>query len=58
MGRTTEATLISVVRSKGSISLNGSIRKTIKQSSTAADISDALQSAKIISFQCDEVNWL
>ena len=56
MGRTTEATLISVVRSKRSISLNGSIRKTIKQSSTAADISDALQSAKIISFQCDEVN--
>ena len=56
MGRTTEATLISVVRSKGSILLNGSIRKAIKQSSTAADISDALQLAKIISFQCDEVN--
>ena len=56
MGRTTEATLISMVWSKGSISLNGSIRKAMKQSSTAVDISDALQSAKIISFQCDEVN--
>ena len=56
MGRTTEVMLISVVWSEGSISLNGSIREPIKPSSTAADISDALQSAKIISFPCDEVD--
>ena len=56
MGRTTEVMLISVVSSKGSISLNGSIRKPIKPSSTAPSISDALQPAKIISFSCDEYN--
>ena len=56
MGRTTEVTLISMVWSKGSISLNRSIRKPIKLSSTAADIPDALQPAKITSFPCDKVN--
>ena len=50
MGRTAEVILISMVWSKGSISLNGSIRKPIKPSSTAADIPDALQPAKTISF--------
>ena len=56
MGRTTEVMLISMVWSKRSISLNGFIRKPIKPSSTAADIPDALQRVKIISFPCDEVN--
>ena len=56
MGRTTEVILISMVWSKGLISLNGSIRKHIKLSSTAVYIPDALQPAKIISFPCDEVN--
>ena len=56
MGRTTQVMLISMVWSKGSISLNGSIRKPIKPSSAAADIPDALQPAKIISFPCHEVN--
>ena len=56
MGRTTEVMLIPMVWSKGSISLNGSIRKPIKRSSTAADIPDALQPAKIIPFPCNEVN--
>ena len=56
MGRTAKVMLISIVWSKGLISLNGSIRKPIKPSSTAADIPDALQPAKIISFPCDEVN--
>ena len=56
MGRTTEAMLISMVSSKGSISVNGSTRKPIELSSTAADIPDALPSAKIIYFPCDEVN--
>ena len=51
MGRTTEVMLISMVWSKGSISLNGFIRKLIKPSSTAADIPDALQPAKIIFFR-------
>ena len=40
--------------SKGSISLNGSIRKPINPSSTAADIFDTLQPAKIISLPCDK----
>ena len=53
MGPMTEVMLISMVWSKGLISLNGSIRKPIKPSSTAADISDALQPAKIISFPCE-----
>ena len=56
IGRTTEVMLISMVWSKGSISLNGSIRKPTKSSSTAADIPDALQPAKVIYFPCDEVN--
>ena len=56
MGRTTEVMLISMVWSKGSISLNKSIRTPFKSSSTAADIPDALQPAKIISFPYDEVN--
>ena len=56
MSRTTEVMLISMIWSKGSISLNGSIRKPIKPSSTAADVSDALQPAKIISFPCGKVN--
>ena len=56
MGRTTEVTLILMVWSKASISLNGSIRKPIKLSSTAADIPDLLQPAKLISFPCDKVN--
>ena len=42
MGRTTEVMLFSMVWSKGSISLNGPIRKPIKPSSTAADVPDAL----------------
>ena len=57
MGGTIEVILISIVWSKGSILINGSIRKPIKPSSTAADIPDALQPAKIISFPWDEVNW-
>ena len=48
MGRTTEVMLISMVWSKGTISLNGSVRKPIKSSSTAADIPDAFQLAKIL----------
>ena len=44
--------------SKGSISLSGSTRKPINSSSTAADIFDTLQPAKIISLPCDKVNWL
>ena len=56
MGRTTQVMLISMVWSKGSISLNKSIRTPFKSSSTAADIPDALQPAKIISFPYDEVN--
>ena len=56
MGQTTEVIWISMVLSKGSILLNGFIRKPFKPSSTAADIPDALQPAKIISFPCDEVN--
>ena len=56
MSRTTEVMLISMVWSKGSISLNGFIRKPIKPSSTAADNPDALQPAKNISFPCYEVN--
>ena len=56
MGRTTEVMLILMVWSKASISLNGSIRKPIKLSSTAADIPDLLQPAKLISFPCDKVN--
>ena len=43
---------------KRSISLTGSIWKPIKPSSTAADIPDALQQAKMIYFPCDEVNLL
>ena len=42
MGRTTAVMLISMVWSKDSILLNGSIRKRIK-SSTGADVPDALQ---------------
>ena len=56
MGRTTGVMLISMVWSKGSISLNGSIWKPIKPSFTAADIPDALQPPRIISFPCDKVN--
>ena len=56
MDRTTEVILISMVWSKGSISSNGSLRKPVEPSSTAADIPDPLQLAKIISFPCDEVN--
>ena len=48
--------LISMVCSKGSISINGSIKKPIKPSATAADIPDALQPAKIVFFPCDEFN--
>ena len=56
MDRTADVMLISMVWSKGSISLNVSIRRSIKPSSTAADVPDALQSTKIIYFPCDEVN--
>ena len=56
MGGTIEVILISMVWSKGLILINGSIRKPIKPSSTAADIPDALQPAKINSFPWDEVN--
>ena len=45
-----------MVWSKGSISLNGSIRRPTKPFSTAVDIPDPLQPAKIISCPCDEVN--
>ena len=43
MGQTTEVMLILMVWSNRLISLNGSIRKPYKPSSTAADISDSLQ---------------
>ena len=56
MGRTTEVMLILMVWSKASVSLNGSIRKPIKLPSTAADIHDPLQPAKLISFPCVKVN--
>ena len=56
MGGTIEVILTSMDWSKGLILINGSIRKPIKPSSTAADIPDALQPAKIISFPWDEVN--
>ena len=58
MGRKTEVILISMVWSKGLISLKGFIRKPIKLSSTAADIPDALLPAKTIYFPCDEVTSL
>ena len=58
MIQTAEAMLISMVWSKGSISLSRSTRNSIELSSTAADISNALQPAKIKSFPCDKVNWL
>ena len=50
-----EAMLISMVWLKGSILLSRSIRNSIELSSTAADISNALQLAKIKSFPCDKV---
>ena len=56
MGQTTEVMLISMIWSKILISLNGSIRKPVKPSSTPVDTPYALQPAKIISFPCDKVN--
>lgn len=58
MDQTTEDMLISMVESKGSISLYRPITKPIKTSYTAPDIPGALQPAKIICFPCDEINWL
>ena len=56
MDQTTEDMLISMVESKGSISLYRPITKPIKTSYTAPDIPGALQPAKIICFPCDEIN--